>query len=116
MKKLSLYGAITLISIVVRQFLLPNPFECFGDNSFLINWIAEPILQIITYCLVGFIYCKGAPAYGSLLYLIVYCLLIGILWIMGIFAYAWWWILIVIGTLIVLLVSTTFISNKINGG
>ena len=104
MKKISLYGFISLISVLIRQFILPNPFECFGDNAILINWIAEPIIQFVAYKIVGIFYIKGyAPALGSLLYLIVYALIIGLLWILGIFSFAWWWILIVaiaIGALI----------------
>lgn len=90
----SLYGIISVLSVFVRMFLLPNPFECFGTQAELYNWIAEPILHVIAYSLVGLVYCKGSfPAYGSFLYLITYAILVGILWIFGIFSFAWWWIL-----------------------
>lgn len=104
MKRLSPYGIITLISVIVRQFFLPNPFECFGDNALFINLVAEPIIHLMAYGIVGIIYRKGsAPVLGSLLYLFVYALITGLLWILGIFSFAWWWILIVaivIGALI----------------
>ena len=99
MRKISLYGGMSAISWIVRMFFLPNPFECFGARAYLYNWIAEPILHIIAYALVGLVYCKGSfPAWGSFLYLITYAILVGVLWIFGIFNFAWWWILsLVIG-------------------
>ena len=60
MKRFSLYGVISVISIIVRQFFLPNPFDCFGDKAVLINWIVEPILHLIAYGLVGLVYCRGS--------------------------------------------------------
>lgn len=91
---LSFYGIMTLISVVVRQFFLPNPFACFGDNAILINWYAEPIIQIIAYLIVGLVYISGTePALGSFLYLVVYGGIVGLLWLLGIFSFAWWWIL-----------------------
>ena len=72
---------MSLISVIVRQFVLPNPFECFGEKAVLINWIAEPIIQAIAYLIVGLFYVKGsAPALGSLAYLAVYAACIGVLW------------------------------------
>ena len=97
MKKLSLYVIITIISVIVRQFFLPNPFECFGDIALLINWIAEPIIQVVAYRVVGMFYDKGsAPVIGSLLYMITYALIIGLLWMLGIFSFALWWVLIIV--------------------
>ena len=93
---MKIYGLFTIISLIVRQFVLPNPFECFGDNAIFYNWIAEPILHAVAYTLVGLVYCKGSfPAWGSFLYLITYSALVGILWVFGIFSFAWWWILII---------------------
>lgn len=117
MKKLSFYGIITVISVIVRQFILPNPFECFGESAALYNWIAEPILHAFAYVLVGLVYCKGSlPAWGAFLYLIVYSVLVGVLWIFGIFSFAWWWILIVIILLIGVIVGTAFLVDKMSGG
>ena len=71
MKKMSFYSLMTIISTLVRQFVLPNPFECFGDKAIIINLVAEPIIYVIAYGLVGLFYIKGsAPAIGSFLYLI----------------------------------------------
>lgn len=101
-----LYGIMAVISVLVRQFVLPNPFECFGDRAIIINWIAEPILHGIAYSLVGLFYNKGEfPALGSFLYLVVYAAITGVLVIMGIFSFAWWWIIAVIVIVITVSVS-----------
>ena len=94
MKRFSLYGCISATSFFIRMFLLPNPFECFGAEGEIYNWIAEFVIHAISYGLVGLVYCKGSfPAYGSFLYLLTYSIFVGILWIFGIFSFAWWWIL-----------------------
>lgn len=104
---------MTLISVIVRQFVLPNPFECFGDSAILINWIAEPIIQVIAYGVVGLFYRRGAaPALGSFLYLIAYAIIIGILWLMGIFSFAWWWILIIVVTIAALICGGIWLKER----
>lgn len=92
-----LYAIMTLISTLVRQFALPNPFDCFGDSAILINLIAEPIIHVVAYGLVGLVYHKGdCPALGSFLYLAAYAAITGILALMGIFAFDWWILIIVV--------------------
>ena len=110
---MKIYGLFTIISIIVRQFVLPNPFECFGDNAILYNWIAEPILHVVAYTLVGLVYCKGSfPAWGSFLYLITYSALVGILWVFGIFSFAWWWILLIVVGAIAIFIGIGWLINK----
>ena len=95
MRKLSLYGLIVSASTIVRQFVLPNPFECFGDGAVLINWIAEPFIHIVAFLIVRNFYISGsAPALGSLLYLLAYAIIVGVLWVLGLAEFAWWSILI----------------------
>lgn len=114
MRKISLYGLITLISVLVRQFVLPNPFECFGDNADLINWIAEPIIHVVAYGIVGCYYIRGsAPALGSILYLIVYALIVGILWLLGLSSFAWWAILIAISVFGILFYAIHWLKGNI---
>ena len=114
MRRFFLYGGISAISVIVRMFFLPNPFECFGARAYLYNWIAEPILHIIAYALVGLVYCKGSfPAWGSFLYLITYAILVGVLWIFGIFNFAWWWILSLIVAIFVLTTGIPFVVKLI---
>lgn len=107
-----MYGLMAGISVIVRQFYLPNPFECFGDSAILINWIAEPIMQVVTYGLVGLVYHKGeAPALGSFLYLLTYAILTGILWVLGQFSFAWW----AIAGMIVIIIGVIFLISKVRG-
>ncbi len=107
-----MYKIIVIISILVRQFVLPNPFECFGNSAFIINLIAEPIIHAVAYGLVGLVYHRGdEPAFGSLLYLVAYAALVGILWVLGQFAFAWW---AIVG-MIVLVVAVVILLRKIGG-
>ncbi len=99
---------------MVRQFLLPNPFECFGNSAIVINWIAGFVLAPITYLVVGVFYDKGsAPVIGSVLYLIVYIVLTAALCVMGIFSFAWWWILILVVICIVIVVGIKLIDDRL---
>ena len=110
-----LYFLITAISILVRQIVLPNPFECFGDKAFFINCIAEPFIIVVSYLLVGLVYKKGsAPAIGSILFLVTYMVIIGILWILGLFKFAWWWSLILVISFIGIMIGIRFLCNKLS--
>jgi len=116
-RKLSPYAVMTIISLVIRQFVIPNPFECFGNDAIAINWIAEPIIQAVSYAIVGVFYIKGsAPAVGSFLYLIVYALIVVFLWILSIFSFAWWWGLIVVVAIIALTYGGTWIKGVFVNG
>ena len=113
MRRISIYGIITIISLLVRQFVLPNPFECLGDNAVLINWIAEPIIQVVAYGIVGIFYISAsAPALGSLLYLLIYALIVGLLWVLGIFSFAWWWILIIVVAIAALICGGIWLKER----
>ena len=102
-----MYKAMATVSFIIRQFFLPNPFECFGSMALIYNWVAGLILAPISFALVGTVYTSGeAPAFGGFLYLIVYALLTGILWILGQFCFARWAIVgmitLIIGSIILL--------------
>ena len=108
-----MYAIVAVISAFIRQFYLPNPFECFGNYSFIINWVAEPIIHFVAFKLVGVFYQKGSlPALGSILYLIMYALITGILWVMGLFSFAWWWVLFVVFIVIVVLNGLAWIKRR----
>lgn len=108
-----MYKIISVLSMLIRQFCLPNPFECFGDSAVLINWIAGIVIASITYLIVGLVYEKGSdPAVGSLLYLITYSLLTGILYILGIFSFAWWWIMILVVVFVGAIIGIRIISIR----
>ncbi len=116
MKSLTVYGVASLISLVIRNFFLPNPFECFGDHAIIINWVAEPIIQGISYALVGLVYKKGSnPALGSVLFLLTYALLVGVLCLLGLFGFAWWWILIMVVVLIGVLIGIWWLIERFSG-
>lgn len=105
-----MYGLMVMISLVVRQFCLPNPFECFGDMAALYNWIASFALAPASYGLVGLVYEKGsAPALGSLLYLVAYAVLTGVLWVLGQASFAWW---AIVG-MVALIVAAVLLIRKI---
>lgn len=109
-----MFKLISLLSLLIRQFCFPNPFECFGDSALLINWIAGIVMAPITYLIVGLVYDKGSePAVVSLLYLVTYALLTGVLCVMSIFSFAWWWILTLVVAFIGLIIGIRFISEKI---
>ena len=107
-----MYGLMVGISLFVRQFCLPNPFECFGAMAALYNWIAGLALAPLSSALVGLVYRSGeAPALGSFLYLLTYALLTGILWILGQFSFAWW----AIAGMIVVIIGLMILIAKIRG-
>ena len=108
-----LYALMTVISTLVRQFVLPNPFECFGEKAALINWIAEPIIHIVAYSIVGLFYVSGSnPVLGSIAYLATYALIIGILWVLSIFSFAWWWILILTIAFVALVAGVMYLKSR----
>lgn len=110
-----LYTIFAVASIIIRNFFLPNPFECFGDKAIWINFIAEPFIQTVSFGLVGLVYVRGsAPALGSFLYLLTYCAITGILLLMSIFSFAWWWILTLILIAILLVVGIRLLGEKIS--
>ena len=96
-----MYKIMMVISILIRQFCLPNPFKCFGDAAWLYNLIAEPIIHVVAFGLVGLVYRKGdCPPLGSFLYLVAYAAITSVLALMGIFSFVWWWVLIIVVALI----------------
>lgn len=93
---------IKVISILIRQFYMPNPFEP-DPGAALFNWIAEPFIHLFTYFVVGLYYdAVSEPAIGSLLYLFFYFIHTGLLMAMGYFG--WNTIVIILITLMYILV------------
>ena len=99
-----MYRMMVIISWFIRQFWISNPFEALGEglvvrigekslllNPELLNWGIGFILPGVTYFVVGFYYEKGsAPALGSILYLLVYCVHIFLLRIVSLFRFSTW--------------------------
>lgn len=71
-----MYYIVAIISIIIRQVYLPNPYEAFLDpgTAILFNVIIGSfILHVLSFTITGIYYSKGdAPALGSLSYLIWY--------------------------------------------
>ncbi len=113
MKRLSVYGIISGISIIVRQFLLPNPFDNCGKYAAFFNWIAGIVIGAVSFALVGLIYKSGdAPFVGSLLYLFAYSIIVFLMYLLWkVFVY-WWLILIIIAVGCVLCYLISWIINK----
>lgn len=108
-----MYKLMAVISVIVRQFYLPNPFECFGDMALIYNWIAGLILAPISFAIVGTFYKSGDfPAFGSFAYLVVYASLTGVLCLMGIFSFAWWWVLFIIIAIISIIVGISYLKER----
>lgn len=100
-----MYKLIAAISVLIRQFVLPNPFEGLGETfdvtlfniTFqmtpdILNWIVEPGLHLLSFVVTGLYYTRGfqEPAVGSLLYLMFYALHTGLLILMSAASFAWW--------------------------
>lgn len=46
------------------------------------------------------------------MYLVTYAALVGVLWLMGIFAFAWWWVTIIVVALSAIIFSINLIASK----
>ena len=109
-----LYGLMSIISIIVRQFFLPNPFACLGESALIANIIAEPFIQAISFGIVGLFYQKRSnPAFGSFLYLVAYSALTGALLLCGLVGFAWW---SVVGAVVLTVFVTGGVSWILTGG
>lgn len=105
-----MYKLMAAISILIRQFCIPNPFEALGDGLIvnigetpilippgILNWVAEPLMYAVTFAVVGLYYDRGsAPALGSFLYLLLYCVHTFILWLMSVAGFAMWAVVLIV--------------------
>lgn len=104
-----MYKLMVTISIVIRQFYISNPFDVLGDglvvnigetpillSPIVLNWLAELFLPMVTFAVVGLYYDKGsAPAFGSFLYLLFYCVHIFMLWLMSLVGFTTWAVILI---------------------
>jgi hypothetical protein len=118
----NLYKLITAFSLSIRNFILPNPFEQLpvplsisisGTEvvipAVVINWLIEPILYRISFMVAGIYYKKGIdnPAKGSFLYLLFYCVHVGLLFVLSGFQFS---TLIVVVTIIAYMALHVIVS------
>lgn len=104
-----MYKLIAATSILIRQFCVPNPFEALGNGlvvnigempillpPVVLNLIAEPFMHEATFAVVGLYYDRGsAPALGSFLYLLFYCIHTFLIWLMSLTGFATWAVLLI---------------------
>jgi len=75
-----------------------------------LNWVAEPIVHVVTFAIVGLYYERGSvPVLGSFLYLLFYCLHTFLLWLMSVAEFSIW----AVAFLITLYVGMHFVLLKI---
>lgn len=105
-----MYSLIAALSAIIRTFYLPNPFEAIGDIAIpfmgtaiaippiVINYLAAPILHVITYGVVGLYYTrhKNSPTFGSFLYFVFFCVHVGMLYLMAQLGFAAWAVALII--------------------
>lgn len=110
-----MYKLIAAISILIRQFCISNPFDALGDGLVVnlgetpillpprvLNWVAEPFMHVMTFAIVGLYYDRGsAPALGSCLYLLFYCIHTFLLWLMSLAGFAIWAVVLIVALYIV---------------
>lgn len=123
-----LYSIIAVISVLIRQFILPNPLEPLGDvfdvtlysitfplTPDIANWIAEPILHLLAFGVTGIYYSRGSdePAIGSFLYLLFYAVHTGILLLMSKAQFECW---AVIGLIVLYILGHIGIKILLNTG
>ena len=74
-----MYALINIISMLIREFLLPNPFENIIGNKMWADifniFVGGAILHMLAFFMTGCWYTRGVnkPAGGSFGYLISYC-------------------------------------------
>ena len=122
-----LYSIIALISLLIRQFVLPNPFDALEGTVLtisgiditiipeLMNYIAEVPLHTITFAVVGLYYKKSynMPAIGSILYFLFYCVHIGILYVMCKYSFSMFPCIAIILLYIAFHIALKLLTNKI---
>lgn len=109
-----MYRLFYFLGIVVRQFLLPNPFSPLGGIGEIINLIASVVFVPLSYAQTGMVYDRGsAPAAGSILFTFFYGINTGVTYlIMLLYPITWLMILAAIVYVIGLFVLLGWIRNR----
>ena len=116
-----MYKLIAAISILIRQFCIPNPFDALGEGLVVniretslllppevLNWVEEPFMHMVTFVIVGLYYDRGsAPALGSFLYLLFYCVHTFLLWLMSLAGFSTWAVVVIVALYIACHVGLT---------
>ena len=84
-----MYKIIHLISVIVRQFVLPNPYKNIISNEIYADLfniiIGGTIIHFCAFILTGCGYIRGIndPASGSFGYLVSYCYITALITVLG---------------------------------
>ena len=119
-----MYKFIATLSVIIRTFYLPNPFDSLGtafpvtigENTLtmtpiVMNYLAEPVLHALTFALVGLYYSKG-----SFLYLMFYCVHVGLLYLMGLFGFATWAVALILIVYAMAHIGFNALKNRVRYG
>ena len=108
---------MVILSVIIRTFYLPNPFESLGTMGIVYNLMLSSFLVPLTFIVVGMYYNRGSfPFLGSLLFLVFYVIHNELILVMSIFNFAIWWIAIVIFAYIMVHTFICKFRNSIIGG
>ena len=89
-----MYRIIAAMSILIRGYYLPNPFEQFAFNvwseipvlkpfePYFMQVLFEPLLGLFAYTMAGLFYDGQIKSYGSFLYLVFYIICNAIVYFM----------------------------------
>ena len=91
-----IYKILSVAFWFIRQFYMPNPFEALGEGITVtisgaellltpdvLNWITGGVLPTITFLVVGIYYIsRSCPAWGSILYMVLFCVHTALLYLM----------------------------------
>ena len=108
-----MYRLFYLAGFLIRQFLLPNPFEPLGDSALLINWIAGGAFWILSFLMTGLIYQSGeAPIVGCLLFNLNYALNTGITYLVFLVYPTIWLMILIAAIYLILYVGTAIFIRR----
>ena len=120
-----MYKFIAALSVIIRTFYLPNPFDSLGTTfpvtigkntltmtPIVMNYLAEPVLHALTFALVGLYYSRSDhnPSKGSFLYLMFYCVHVGL------FGFATWAIALILFVYAIAHIGFNALRNRVRYG
>lgn len=123
-----MYKLMMIVSYLIRQFYLPNPFESMGHQisipigmfelqipPILLNMLVEPVIYAFTFMIVGIYYEKRSmPALGSFLYLMFYAIHVGVLLLMAMFNFSVMAVILIMALYFAGHISVFIINMKIS--
>lgn len=116
-----MYRIIAVISVLIRQFFIANPYESLSFLNeetatwlpIVLNLLTEGIFHAVAFGIVGIFYrSRSCPAWGSLLYLVVYWINIGVLTLLCKASFSLFYILIILSVYISAILLLKKIQNR----